>query len=92
MITNKCPEKYITTIKYCITKFRQCEQITILAHVYTEYGTITSPDPTDNLDSMTASWNPSTPITDLFQNINDRKDFSEEGNGIINDSQLLHLC
>ena len=44
MITNKCPEKYTTTLKHRITKFFQCEPLTLLAHLYTEYGTITSSD------------------------------------------------
>ena len=41
---------------------------------------------------MTARWNPLTTIADLFQKLNDGKDFSEKGNLIINDSQLPCLC
>ena len=36
MITNKCPEKYMTTIKHRITNFCQCEPLTLLTHLYTE--------------------------------------------------------
>ena len=43
-------------------------------------------------DCMTACWNPPTPITELFQQLNDEKDLSEEGNEIINDRKLLCLC
>ena len=35
IINNKCPEKYMTTLKHRITKFSQCEQLTILTHLYT---------------------------------------------------------
>ena len=80
MITNKCPEKYMTTLKHRITKFHQCEPLTLLTHLYTEYGTITSSDLTEIFDLMTARWNPPTPIADLFQQLNDRKYFAEEVN------------
>ena len=43
-------------------------------------------------DSMTARCNPPTPISDLFQKLNEGKYFTEEVNKIINDSQLLGLC
>ena len=91
MITNKCPEQYMTTLKHHITKFSQCEPLTLLDHLYTEYGTITSLKLAANFDCMTARWDPSTPINDIFQQINNVKYFAEEGNKIINDSQLLHL-
>ena len=58
VITYKCPGKYMTTLKHRITKFYQCELIILLAHLYTEFGTITSSDLTDNFDFMTACWNP----------------------------------
>ena len=92
MITNKCPEKYMTTIKHRITKYIQCEPLALLTKLYTKYGTTTSSNITANFNLMTSSWNPPTPIYDLFQQINDGKDFAEEVNEIINDSQLLRLC
>ena len=91
MITNKCPEKYMTTLKYHITKFCQRETLILLDNLYTEYGTITSFDLTANFDSMTACWNPPTPITDLFQQLNDGKYFSEDENEISHDRKLLCL-
>ena len=54
MITNLCPEKYTNTLKHRITKFCQCEPLTILSHLYTEYRLITSSDITANFDRMTA--------------------------------------
>ena len=41
---------------------------------------------------MTACWNPLTPINDLFKQLVYRKDFAEEGNEILNDRKILHLC
>ena len=82
----------MTTLKHRITKFHQCEPLTLLAHLYTEYRTITSSDLTAYFDCMTARWNPRTPIADLFQQLNYGKDFAEEGNEIINDSELHRLC
>ena len=65
----------MTTLKFHITKFYQCEPLTLLDQLYTEYGTITSSDLTANLDFMTACWNPPTPITELFQQPNDERYF-----------------
>ena len=74
MITNKCIEKYMTTLKHCITNFCQCELITLLNHLYTYYGTIIYFDLTVNFDSMTACWNPLPPIADLLLYISDGKE------------------
>ena len=73
MITNKFPEKYMTTIEHRIAKFCQCELITLLSHLYIEYRTITSSDLTANFGRITARWNPPTSIADLFQYLNDGK-------------------
>ena len=76
MITNKCPEKYMTTLKCNITKFYQYEKLNLLDHLYTEYRTITYSNLTANFYCMTACWNITTSITDLFQHLNYRKDFA----------------
>ena len=81
----------MTNLKHLITKFCQCETLTFPAHLYNEYGTITSYDLTENFNCMTACWNTPKPIADLFQQLNDGNKFSEKGNEIINDSQLLRL-
>ena len=73
VIIKKCPEKYMTTIKYRITKFCQCGPLNVIYHLYTEYGTITYSNLTANFDCMNARWNPPTPIADLFQQLNDGK-------------------
>ena len=91
MITNKFPEKYMTNLEHCIAKFCQCEPLTLLNHLYTEYRTIASSKCTANSDCMTVCCNPPTPIADLFQQLNYGEEFVEEGNEIINDIQLLCL-
>ena len=73
MITNKCTEKYMTTLKRHINKFFQCDPLTLLDHLYTEYRTITFSKLTANFDNMTARWNTPTPIYDLFQQLNNGK-------------------
>ena len=82
----------MTTLKCHITKFCQCEPLTLINHLYAKYGTITCSYLTANFDCMTACCNPPTPITELFQQLNYRKDFAEEGNEITNDRKLLRLC
>ena len=66
----------MTTLKHRINKFRQREPLNLLSHIYTEYGTITSSKLTANLYCMTARWNPPTPISDLFKQLNDGKELS----------------
>ena len=73
MITNKCTEKFMVTLKHCITNFCQREPLTIINQLYTDYGTINSSNLTDFFDRMNARWNPPTPIADLFQQLNDGK-------------------
>ena len=48
MITNNFPEKYLTSLKHPITKFRQCTPIQLLTYLWNEYGPITSHDLTIN--------------------------------------------
>jgi hypothetical protein len=92
MITNSCPEKYLTGLKDPITKFRRCTPLALLQHLWTDYGTITSQDLTTNYTRMTAQWNPPTPIEDLFLQLRDGQEFATDGNETISDSQLLRLC
>ena len=92
MITNNCPEKYLTVLKHPITKFRQCTPIQLLTHLWNEYGTITSHDLTMNYAQMTAQWNPPTPIEDLFLQLREGQLFATEGSETIDDTQLLRLC
>ena len=40
---------------------------------------------------MNARWNPPIPISDLLQQLNNGKDFAEEGNKIFNKSQIFRL-
>lgn len=92
MITNCCPEKYLTALKHPITKFRQCTPLQLLDHLWIEYGTITSNDLTMNYAQMTAQWNPPTPIEDLFLQLREGQLFATEGSETIDDTQLLRLC
>jgi hypothetical protein len=92
MITNNCPDKYLTTLKDPITKFRRCTPLQLLQHLWNDYGTITSQDLTANYTKMTAQWNPPTPIEDLFLQLRDGQEFATEGKETISDSQLLRLC
>ena len=92
MITNCCPEKYLTVLKHPITKIRQCTPLQLLNHLWNEYGTITSHDLTMNYAQMTAQWNPPTPIEDLFLQLYEGQLFATEGSETIDDTQLLRLC
>ena len=66
IITNKCTEKYTTTLKHRIYKFCQFEPLTLFADLYTDYIIITSFKLIANLNHMNACWNPPTPIADPF--------------------------
>ena len=53
IITNNCPEKYFSTLKYPITKFCHCTPIQLLKHLWDEYSKITPQDLTNNYTHMT---------------------------------------
>ena len=92
MITTNCPEKYLSDLKDPITKFRRCTPISLLNHLWSTFGTITSKDLTDNWSAMNAQWNPPTPIADLFKQLQDGQLLAKNGHEDITDSQLLRLC
>ncbi len=92
MITTNCPEKYLSDLKDPITKFRRCDPLELLDHLWSTFGTITSKDLTTNWSTMNAQWNPPTPIADLFKQLQDGQIFAKDGKEDITDSQLLRLC
>ena len=86
------PWKYPATLKDPITKFRRCNPIKLPKHPWDEYGTITSQYLTNNYNRMTAQWNITTPIEDLFLQLCDGQEFATDIQETIYDSQLLWLC
>ena len=92
MITNNCPEKYLTVLKQPITKVYQCTPLQLLSHLWNEYGTITSHDLTMNYTQMMAQWNPPNPIEDLCLQLREGQFFAMQGSKTIDDTQLLCLC
>ena len=91
MIKNNHPEKYMTTIKHRITKIFWCEYLAFITHLYSEYGTITSPNLTKHSNRMTDHCNQPIPIFELLQQLTYGKDFTAEGNRTIKESQLIRL-
>ena len=67
---------FVSTLKRCITKTIQFEPLALQIHLYTEYGTITSSGIAANFNCMTACWNPTTPIDNLFKEVSDIKYFT----------------
>lgn len=45
-----------------------------------------------NEDRMYASWNPPTPIENLYEQLVDGQQFATQGGEIIHNSQLAHKC
>jgi hypothetical protein len=62
---------------------------TILNHLDANYGTVTTQDLANNLDSMDKHWDPSTPIEDLWTQIAKARNYAAIGNNAISDTTAL---
>ena len=89
MIVNNIEEKYISALCHPITRYNTCTPLTLMQHIWTTYGKITTSDLTANEERMYASWNPPTSIETLYEQLTDGQQFASKGGESIHDSQLV---
>ena len=89
MIVNNIEEKYISALCHPITRYNTCTPLTLMQHIWTTYGKITTSDLTANEERMYASWNPPTSIETLYEQLTDGQQFASKGGETIHDSQLV---
>jgi hypothetical protein len=62
---------------------------TILNHLDTNYGVVTTQDLANNLDAMGKQWDPTTPIEHLWTQISKARNYAANGNNAISDTTAL---
>jgi uncharacterized phage-associated protein len=87
------PSTYISTLKHPEYGYSRVSPLTILTHLWTEYGTI-SPDElqANNTALNTPTWDPATPIEELYNKIKNHADFARAGNTTIEDLLLAQAA
>jgi len=89
MIVNNIEEKYISALCHPIIRYNTCIPLTLMEHIWTTYGKITTSDLTANEERMYVDWNPPTPIETLYEQLIDGQQFALKGGETIHDSQLV---
>jgi hypothetical protein len=92
LILAKVHPTYIEALRHPITQFAQLHPITILNHLWTTYGKITSQDLTANWTRMNETWNPPTPIENLYSQLTKGQAYALKGNEHLSDSQIQRIA
>jgi hypothetical protein len=85
---------FVVTLKHAAHGFAlvRTRTRTIIQHLYTTYGCITSEMLAVNDDKIRQSWDPTTPIEILFTQINLGQAYTTAGNGPYTDTQLVRFA
>ncbi|CAB9529927.1 hypothetical protein SEMRO_2674_G334380.1 [Seminavis robusta] len=73
---------FTNTLKHKMYGYAQVTAHEILAHLDAEYGTVDADDIKDNEKRMNATWNPSQPIEDLYNQVKDAQKFGGDHDDI----------
>lgn len=84
-------ERFVVSLKHRTYGFALVRTRTIIAHLYTTYGTITSEELTQNDELMRVPWEPTTPIEGLFEQIDDGSAYAISGGDPYTDKQLVRF-
>ena len=88
MLVNAVDDKYICHLKHERTIYQNVVPITILAHLWTTYGTVDDGDITKNEERMKQQWNPPTTIETLYQQLETGRAYATKGGEAISERQL----
>ncbi|CAB9527496.1 hypothetical protein SEMRO_2007_G310630.1 [Seminavis robusta] len=75
-------DTFTKTLKHKMYGYAQVTAREILAHLDAAYGTVDADDIKDNEKRMNATWNPSQPIKDLYNQVKDAQRFAADHNNI----------
>jgi hypothetical protein len=91
LILEALPRTYVEALEDDSIGFANVTCRDLLTHLYSEYGTISLSDRDNNQRRMNAPWNPPTPISELFKQINDGMTFAAAAGEPITDTQASRL-
>jgi hypothetical protein len=69
MLLAAVPSTFIQVLEHQLLCYTQVSTLQLLTHLDTTYGEVTNQDLANNLDQMNRPWDPSTPIEDLWTQI-----------------------
>lgn len=85
------PDTYTDAIKDDDTGYGSITTLTIITHLLDTYGEISDREIEDNIATMSTPWSPSTPIEDLFRQLNIAQKFSVKANDPISDKVYIRV-
>ena len=88
-LTSAIDRVYLAEIRNPHTGYNNTTLRQILAHLFTNYGSISPQDLLDNENRMKTPWNPSTPFETLLQQVDDAQEYADAGGQPFTAAQLL---
>jgi hypothetical protein len=78
-------------MKHGITVYGNVSSLALMTQLWDNYGQITQADLKANTKKMQLPWNPPTPIEDLFIQLEEGRNFAEDGNENIANTTLVRI-
>jgi hypothetical protein len=85
------PDTYIREMKHSVTGYGNVTSLALMTHLWDNYGAITQADLKANMQRMQLPWNPPTPIEDLFIQLEEGRDFANDGEETIANTTLVRM-
>jgi hypothetical protein len=83
------PEIYIHSLKHTITGYGSVSCLTLLIHLWKNYGTITQPELDENEKRMQLPWMPPTPTKVLFPQLKEGVTFAAAGGEALSENNVM---
>ena len=83
---------YLKALKHPIIGYSHVTTKQLLQHLYRRYGQLTPQDLKNNDDAMNAPYDATTPIENLFEQIENARDTASSANAPYNDTQILNVA
>jgi hypothetical protein len=89
-LINFVDEIYIQSLRNRMNGYANVIARTMLDHLIQHYGRMQPQDMTANIEMLNRRWDPSTPIETLIKQVEDCRDFAEDGNSPIQANTLIN--
>jgi hypothetical protein len=89
-LINSVDEIYIQSLRNRMNGYANVTARTMLDHLIQHYGRMQPQDMTANIEMLNRRWDPSTPIETLIKQVEDCRDFAEDGNSPIQANTLIN--
>jgi hypothetical protein len=90
-LTTACPNLYLSALMHPRTGLANVTTLQMLTHLWATYGEITPDDLDANDKTMSTPWHPTTPIENLYKQIDDGLEYALAGNSPITDIAAVRI-